>query len=125
MNYENIIRANVTTDDFRVSKKFVADQVLAEIRRGDVLVFQYEDTLWLVDKEGEMPEIHFYTMGLGHSLRKYYNSFMRDLWNKTSHKIVYARTKNENIARFLELFDWAPMGIDQNGYAVYSAKRSS
>ena len=124
MNYENIIRQRITTDGFNISKKLLADLAVNEIKTGHVLVFVYGNCVFTVDAKGEFPEVHIYSIGVGTSAVRCYKSFVSDLWKKTSHKTIYARTKNEKLIRFLESFGWALAGKDLNGYGIYTLQRS-
>lgn len=124
MKYETIIRESIDDDDTGISRKFLADLALAEIKKGEAVLFHYDNVAMTVDAKGPYPEAHFYTLGAGMSGMRCGRQFMRDIWTRTKHNQIYARTKNPKIMRFAEIFGWKRLENYPKDYAVFMTERS-
>jgi len=125
MKPETIIREKISDEGMGLSRKLLADIAISEINTGKVSVFHYNRIVLTVDKEGVTPEIHLYSMEDGMAMRGIGNRFMRDLWARTPHKRVFARTKNPKIERLALIFGFKFIGNDLNENPVYMAERSA
>lgn len=124
MKYETVIRESIENDGTGVSEKFLADLVMAEIRQEKVYLFHYDKVVMTVDAKGPYPEMHLYTSGMGTTALRCGNRFMKDLWEKVPHDVIFARTKNPKVVRFAEIFGWERIGNYPEDYAVYKIERS-
>jgi len=124
MKAETVIREKISDEGMGLSRKLLADIAMAEINADKVTVFHYNRIVLTVDKEGLTPEVHLYSMEDGMAMRGIGNRFMRDLWLRTPHKRVFARTNNPKVQRLAEIFGWKLIGNDLNQNPVYMTERS-